>query len=47
VFSLRSRRQTLRALNEERDQLEARVAQRTLELMVANTKLEQQATTDR
>ena len=46
VFSLRSRRQTLRALNEERDQLEARVAQRTLELMAANTKLEQQATTD-
>jgi diguanylate cyclase (GGDEF)-like protein len=46
IVSLRSRRQTLRALNEERDQLEARVAQRTLELMVANTKLEQQATTD-
>ncbi|MYM25274.1 diguanylate cyclase [Duganella sp. FT135W] len=46
VVSLRSRRQTLCALNEERDQLEARVTQRTLELMVANTKLEQQATTD-
>lgn len=46
IVSLRSRRQTLRALNQERDQLEARVAQRTQELMVANTKLEQQATTD-
>ncbi|MYM66383.1 diguanylate cyclase [Pseudoduganella sp. FT55W] len=46
VVSLRSRRQTLRALNQERDQLEAHVTQRTLELMVANTKLEQQATTD-
>lgn len=46
IVSLRSRRQTLRALNEERDQLEARVALRTQELMVANTKLEQQATTD-
>jgi diguanylate cyclase (GGDEF)-like protein len=46
VVSLRSRRQTLRALHDERNQLEARVQQRTLELMAANTKLEQLATTD-
>jgi diguanylate cyclase (GGDEF)-like protein len=46
IVSLRSRRQTLCALHDERNQLEARVLQRTLELMVANTKLEQLATTD-
>jgi diguanylate cyclase (GGDEF)-like protein len=46
VVSLRSRRQTLCALHDERNQLEARVLQRTLELSVANTKLEQLATTD-
>ena len=44
--ALRSRRQTLRALADERNQLEARVFERTLELMAANTKLEQLATTD-
>lgn len=46
VVSLRSRRQTLCALNDERHLLEARVLQRTLELSIANTKLEQLATTD-
>jgi len=46
IFALRGRRQTLLALHDERNQLEARVLQRTLELMVANTKLEQLATTD-
>ena len=46
VVALRSRRQTLAALHHERDQLEARVLQRTLELLVANNKLEQLATTD-
>ncbi|WP_229259453.1 diguanylate cyclase [Duganella aceris] len=46
VVSLRSRRQTLCALHDERNQLEERVLQRTLELSAANTKLEQLATTD-
>ncbi|MES2162715.1 MAG: diguanylate cyclase [Pseudomonadota bacterium] len=46
IVALRGRRQTLTALHDERNQLEARVLQRTLELMVANTKLEQLATTD-
>ncbi|GJI99549.1 hypothetical protein RugamoR64_00880 [Duganella rhizosphaerae] len=46
IVALRGRRQTLRALHDERNQLEARVMQRTLELMIANTKLEQLATTD-
>lgn len=46
VFALRSRRVTLDALHDERNQLEARVLQRTQELMEANTKLEQLATTD-
>jgi hypothetical protein len=46
IVALRGRRQSLRALHDERNQLEARVLQRTLELMVANTKLEQLATTD-
>ena len=46
VVALRSRRRTLRALHDERNQLEAHVTQRTLELMAANAKLEQLATTD-
>ena len=46
ILALRGRRQTLCALHDERNLLEARVLQRTLELMVANTKLEQLATTD-
>lgn len=46
IVALRGRRQTLSALHDERNQLEARVLQRTLELMAANTKLEQLATTD-
>ncbi len=46
IFALRSRRVTLDALHDERNQLEARVLQRTQELMEANTKLEQLATTD-
>ncbi|WP_295993105.1 sensor domain-containing diguanylate cyclase [Rugamonas sp.] len=46
VLALRGRRQSMAALHDERTQLEARVVQRTLELMVANTQLEHQATTD-
>lgn len=46
IVSLRSRRRTLCALNDERNQLEKRVLERTLELSAANTKLEQLATTD-
>ncbi len=46
VMALRGRRATLAILHEERDKLEERVLQRTLELLVANTRLEQQATTD-
>jgi len=44
--ALRDRRRTLAALNNERNNLEDRVLQRTLELLMANTKLEQLATTD-
>ncbi|MES2260147.1 MAG: GGDEF domain-containing protein [Pseudomonadota bacterium] len=46
VAALRSRRRTLTALHDERKHLEDRVLQRTLELLMANTKLEQLATTD-
>ncbi|WP_374359892.1 GGDEF domain-containing protein [Pseudoduganella danionis] len=46
ILALRSRRLTLDALHDERNQLEARVLQRTQELMQANAKLEQLATTD-
>ncbi|WP_229634277.1 GGDEF domain-containing protein [Duganella qianjiadongensis] len=46
IFALRSRRATLDALHDERNQLEARVLQRTQELMQANAKLELLATTD-
>jgi len=46
ILALRGRRSTLATLNDERDKLEERVLQRTLELLVANSKLEQQATTD-
>ncbi|WP_229202144.1 GGDEF domain-containing protein [Pseudoduganella aquatica] len=46
VRVLRSRRVALAALNDERNNLEDRVLQRTLELLMANTKLEQLATTD-
>ena len=46
MLALRSRRATLATLNEERKQLEERVLRRTLELLVANSRLEQQATTD-
>ena len=46
VLALRGRRATLAILNEERNKLEERVLRRTLELLVANSKLEQQATTD-
>jgi diguanylate cyclase (GGDEF)-like protein len=46
VRVLRSRRMALAALNDERNNLEDRVLQRTLELLMANTKLEQLATTD-
>ncbi|CAN7204073.1 diguanylate cyclase [Pseudoduganella sp. LjRoot289] len=46
VRVLRSRRKALAALNDERNNLEDRVLQRTLELLMANTKLEQLATTD-
>ena len=44
--ALRDRRRTLAVLNDERNSLEDRVLQRTLELLMANTKLEQLATTD-
>jgi diguanylate cyclase (GGDEF)-like protein len=46
VTALRSRRRTMDALNDERNHLEDRVLQRTLELLMANTKLEQLATSD-
>jgi two-component system cell cycle response regulator len=46
IVSLRSRRRTLCALHDERNQLEARVLERTMELRAANSKLEQLATTD-
>jgi diguanylate cyclase (GGDEF)-like protein len=46
VRVLRSRRNALAALNDERNNLEDRVLQRTLELLMVNTKLEQLATTD-
>lgn len=46
VHVLRSRRNALAALNDERNNLEDRVLQRTLELLMVNTKLEQLATTD-
>ncbi|NVD98699.1 GGDEF domain-containing protein [Massilia sp. BJB1822] len=46
VLALRDRRRTLATLNEERNSLEDRVLQRTLELLMANKKLEQLATTD-
>src|SRR5450830_1775656 len=44
--ALRDRRRMLADLNNERNNLEDRVLQRTLELLMANTKLEQLATTD-
>jgi len=44
--ALRDRRHTLADLHNERNNLEDRVLQRTLELLMANTKLEQLATTD-
>lgn len=44
--ALRARRRAMNTLNEERNNLEDRVLQRTLELLMANTKLDQQATTD-
>jgi diguanylate cyclase (GGDEF)-like protein len=46
VAALRDRRRMLADLNAERNNLEDRVLQRTLELLMANTKLEQLATTD-
>ncbi len=46
VFALRARRSTLNALHDEHNQLEARVLQRTQELLEANAKLELLATTD-
>ena len=46
MLAQRSRRATLATLHEERTLLEERVLQRTLELLVANSRLEQQATTD-
>ncbi|GAB2863365.1 hypothetical protein GCM10027277_35040 [Pseudoduganella ginsengisoli] len=46
VMALRARRRAMGALNDERNNLEDRVLQRTLELLMANTKLEQLATTD-
>jgi diguanylate cyclase (GGDEF)-like protein len=46
VRVLRSRRTALAALNDERNNLEDRVLQRTLELLTVNSKLEQLATTD-
>jgi len=45
-LALRSRRSMLGALADERNNLEDRVLQRTLELLMANQKLEQLATTD-
>ena len=46
LLARRSRRASVAALHAERDMLEERVLQRTLELLVANSRLEQQATTD-
>ncbi|UGQ44811.1 GGDEF domain-containing protein [Massilia endophytica] len=46
VVALRDRRRMLADLDAERNNLEDRVLQRTLELLMANTKLEQLATTD-
>jgi diguanylate cyclase (GGDEF)-like protein len=46
VVALRARRRAMTALGEERNNLEDRVLQRTLELLMANTKLDQLATTD-
>src|SRR5262249_10289356 len=46
VIALRDRRRTNAALADERNNLEDRVLQRTLELLMANQKLEQLATTD-
>jgi len=46
VLTLRDRRRMLRDLDAERNNLEDRVLQRTLELLMANAKLEQLATTD-
>jgi len=46
VLSLRSRRRAMSELATERNSLEDRILQRTLELLQANRKLEQLATTD-
>lgn len=46
LLAQRSRRASVAALHAERNMLEERVLQRTLELLVANSRLEQQATTD-
>ncbi len=46
VLALRGRRQSMRALHDERNKLEEHVAERTLQLRVANSALEQLATTD-
>ncbi|MBY0241242.1 MAG: diguanylate cyclase, partial [Burkholderiaceae bacterium] len=46
VLALRARRRAMTALGEERNNLEDRVLQRTLELLMANTRLDQLATTD-
>ena len=46
LLARRSRRASVATLHAERDMLEERVLQRTLELLVANSRLEQQATTD-
>jgi len=45
-IALRDRRRTMAALADERNNLEDRVLQRTLELLMANQKLEKLATTD-
>jgi diguanylate cyclase (GGDEF)-like protein len=46
VLALRSRRRTMKELAGERNNLEDRILQRTLELLQANRKLEELATTD-
>jgi diguanylate cyclase (GGDEF)-like protein len=46
AMALRARRRALAELHDERNNLEDRVLQRTLELLMANTKLEQLAITD-
>lgn len=46
VLSLRSRRRAMAELAQERNSLEDRILQRTLELLQANRKLEELATTD-